>query len=520
MEPLNKAFQSTFKVIFGECNIKLDDLKDYLLRYHYPIVKKRSSISGKVVSFSMDRYCPSARFISQDEVDYGKKSELNINDLKDLDSIIEAIQDRTYYAGNKIFGNSKFVEGSDTVVDSFHVLDSHNISESKYIAYGAYMRANCEYGFGSSHSRNSKYTIHTSILMDAARCFESWCSDNSSDLFFCYNCQGCTHVMFSFNLRSKKYAIGNMELPRDKYFALRKKLVDESREYLEKHKQFYSIFDFSRKPDVSEVAKVRHPPEPKGNMEPIESAFRSTAKVVLGKELGRIDDYGEYLNRGLGNIEKVKTVLGNSIYYSNVALCYDYVPKNRINSTEEAGELGKIAVALEENEGLVGIMGKLGKIAFYRGDHIEGENRNTMETHWEFNSINSYRVRAPSQSKNCAYCTMALQSESLLGCYRVLKSRFCIHGYDSINIVRCFEVSDSSNCSDCYFCHNCENLTDCMFCFNTKSKRYAIGNVEVGREAYMKIKKMVLDEITGKLEKDKYLATSIYNVGCKGKNNG
>lgn len=513
---VNEAFKSTFSVLFGECNLELEELRPYLLRYHYPIVKKKSSGTGREVALSSDRYCPSARFIAQDEIDYGKKFEIGMNDIKDLDSVMEAITDRAFYTGSKVFGKSKSVEGSDTVFDSFHVLDSHNISEAKYMAYSAYMREGCEYGFGSSHSLNSKHSIHTSILINAARCFESWCSDSSSDLFFCYNCQGCTHAMFSFNLRSKRYAIGNMELPKDRYFALRKKLVNESREYLEKNKEFYSIFGFSGKPDVSMVAKVRHPPEPKGNMDPIESAFRATTKVVLGKELKDVASYGEYLNRWLGSLEKVRTVLGNEIYFSNLTLLYDYVPRNRINSTEEAAELGKLAIEVADGEDLGAIMGKLEKIAFYRGDHKEGENRNTMETHWEFNSVNSFRVRAPSQSKNCAYDTMALFSEALFGCYRMIKSKFCIRCYDSLSLARCFEVSDSSNCTDTYFSHNCENLADCMFCFNTKSKRYAIGNVEVGRENYMKLKKVVLDELSARLEKDKTADISIYNIGCMG----
>ncbi|MBM3228892.1 hypothetical protein FJZ26_00515 [Candidatus Parvarchaeota archaeon] len=63
--------------------------------------------------------------------------------------------------------------------------------------------------------------------------------------------------------------------------------------------------------------------------------------------------------------------------------------------------------------------------------------------------------------------------------------------------------------------HNCESLDNCMFCFNTKSKRYAIANKEVGREAYMKIKKLFLDEIGEKLEKNKDLKTSIYTIGCR-----
>jgi len=54
-----------------------------------------------------------------------------------------------------------------------------------------------------------------------------------------------------------------------------------------------------------------------------------------------------------------------------------------------------------------------------------------------------------------------------------------------------------------------------MFCFNIKNKSYAIGNVEVGKEEYAKVKKMLLAEIGRRLEKDKKLKLDIYTIGAK-----
>lgn len=56
-----------------------------------------------------------------------------------------------------------------------------------------------------------------------------------------------------------------------------------------------------------------------------------------------------------------------------------------------------------------------------------------------------------------------------------------------------------------------------MFCFNVKSKRYAIGNAEVGREQFMDVKKKIMDEVLEKIEKDNLLDLSIYEVGCIGR---
>jgi len=54
-----------------------------------------------------------------------------------------------------------------------------------------------------------------------------------------------------------------------------------------------------------------------------------------------------------------------------------------------------------------------------------------------------------------------------------------------------------------------------MFCFNVKNKRYAIGNVEVGRERFMETKRMLLAKIAGELTVKKEIAGDIYNIGCK-----
>ena len=89
---------------------------------------------------------------------------------------------------------------------------------------------------------------------------------------------------------------------------------------------------------------------------------------------------------------------------------------------------------------------------------------------------------------------------------------FCVNCYHSNNLQRCLECDSCSNCSDCYFCHNCENLRDCLFCFNTKNKRYAIGNVEVGKEEFVRIKQLILEQIWNELEKTGSLKYEIFGL--------
>ncbi|MFH1470405.1 MAG: hypothetical protein ABIF01_01535, partial [Candidatus Micrarchaeota archaeon] len=127
-----------------------------------------------------------------------------------------------------------------------------------------------------------------------------------------------------------------------------------------------------------------------------------------------------------------------------------------------------------------------------------------------------YRGAGLMKSKYCAYCMWPRESGYIFGSDFVFSSKLCLKCYKSENLTRCFEVSHSHTCSDCYFCHNCENVHDSMFCFNTKNLRHAIGNVELGKDDYLKLKKRILSGMAEKLEREKRLDYNIFNIGCLG----
>ncbi|HIH31005.1 TPA: hypothetical protein HA243_06420 [Candidatus Micrarchaeota archaeon] len=75
--------------------------------------------------------------------------------------------------------------------------------------------------------------------------------------------------------------------------------------------------------------------------------------------------------------------------------------------------------------------------------------------------------------------------------------------------------STCRECSDSWFCHNVEGMQNALFCFNTKSKRYAVGNAEVGKEQFGRAKRMVQDYVLQSLEEKKSVPLSVFNVACK-----
>lgn len=248
----------------------------------------------------------------------------------------------------------------------------------------------------------------------------------------------------------------------------------------------------------------------------IGKAFDSTCEVFFGKKIGNISNYEKWLKRYVRDpIERESG--GNTIYIPNM-LYYDAI-KERLVDLGQALELGKKHISAEDARSLTlaNAAQKLRPIDTITSDAIEGRNVSVEQVAAYGLSHYCYSGTFFVQNKYCAYCFWPRQSEYVFGSVYLFSSKFCINCYYSSNLVRCFEVSDSNNCTDCYFCHNCENLDNCMFCFNVKSKRYAIANVEVGREAYIKIRKALIEDVTKKLEKEKWLETGIYNLGCGGK---
>ena len=253
-------------------------------------------------------------------------------------------------------------------------------------------------------------------------------------------------------------------------------------------------------------------------MEEIEKAFEQTSEILFGKKLGSMRAYEAWLERHVkGKIEGKKSkISANTVYVPSVDF-YRQLGAN-IVTLDESLELGKKKLpeaALDRltlataGKALEGIKTTTPEIIYSRNIGTE-ESSNYGPTQY------CYKARFTWFSKYIAHTFWARDSERLFGCANVAAgSNFCIKCYSSTKLSRCFEVNDSNNCADCYFCHNCEDLKDCMFCFNTKGKRYAIGNAEVGKEAYMKIKKQVQTEIANELLKTKSFRHDIYSIGAE-----
>jgi hypothetical protein len=515
---LEKKWRSVSRVIFKQDIGPLSDYIPWLTRFNLPMKYRKSSVCGSEIAYAISEYSENSKWVGLEEIDFNKKFEpLSLNEIKDIDSLLSSLSDRFYYAGNIILGNSGQVERSSNISDSYFMHQTGLYNDCKYMAYSTHGRLN-EECFGGNAIGESAHCINCFETFRDKRCLELWMAQNCSDCYYSHNLDTCQDCMFCFNVKNRRHAIGNLELPPEKYAQIREKLLSEMAHMLKKKKKLPALVDIAAKCSgmKPEITLQTQKPEPT-DKRPMETAFAKTYSLLFGKPpSGDMDAYSEWLMRHTRKIEYIP-----SAFSKKKVVRYDYasyfeIPKERLLKREEAialGEQAKIGEGEATSLTLSNSHEKISPIAFFTSEYQEGTHSNLIDVATSSSSTNCYRSSPAVYSKYCGYTFWPRSTEHAFGCTSLLDSEFCINCYWSVKLRRCFEMDSCRTCSDCLYCHNCENLTDCMFCFNTKNKRYSIGNVEVGREKFLEMKQLALSAISRSLDSKHDLALDIYNLG-------
>ncbi len=514
-----KSWDSTCKILFGRELGPLSRYDDWLEGYLLPVARRKSHLSGKDVILAMDDYPANARFVSQEEVRKNSKYFLNINQIKDIDSIVGGIREQCEYSGNRVLGNSSNVSESDTVFGSHYVWNSTNVEECENIYSSFMMRKSCKHAFGTGWSGNGEFLLRVFGSFGAKRCFETQISGYSSDLYMCHNCDGCHDMLFSFGQRNASYLIGNLPLPKARYLGLKKKIVGEIADEIIKNKGFPPLYDLVPHTKPKHLPKLPLAHENRAeNKSVIEKGFASTYEVILKRQPEHsLDDYAKWLLRHSISARDVKSPFGAQTCYPENFSFFSRMPPNRLVSDNELLALGKTVTAEESEIGsLRGLIKSLDRIGYFSTEIHSGENFNLMKSPIVYYATNIYGCYDVTYADNTGYCSFALNAKNTYGCRRALESQFSIKCYNSLHINRCFELDSCTKCADSYFCHNSEGLQDSMFCFNLKGARHFIGNNSLEKDKYAQVKASVLNQICDELDKNKSLELDIYNI-CSNK---
>ncbi|MEW5997113.1 MAG: hypothetical protein AB1657_06015 [Candidatus Micrarchaeota archaeon] len=515
-EHLNKSWKDACKILLKEEVGNLNEYEGWLSEWLEPS-RMRKSPSGEDV-LTVGDYCDSASFVPFSGIDLMKKyPPLSINEIKDIDSILSATQERIYYAGNIVLGKSSNVEESTGIEDCNFALRSHSCNSSQDIAFCTQMREDRSL-FGCVMCGESSFTIKCYGNWRTARSLLSSTIHESSDIYFSHKLTGCSECMFSFNLRAKHHAIGNTPLPSEKYLPLKQKLLSELAEELRKKKRLPNLVDFFP-PQPSKPSTPKTIPLPRKNedFELIEDAFHTTSELLLGKNTLHLKPLSNYLSRHVRAIQKLPScVSGKDVFRCStrfddvVSKCGRMVRLDEYDSVSHPQELPHGMEKLS----LSGITPLISPVAYYCPEAAE-QFENAIECNDIYSAYHCYRASKVYFTKFTAFSYWARNCEYTFGCDSLRTSSFCIQCHNSFKLSRCFEVDTSQDCTGSYFLHNCENVHDSMFCFNTKNKRYAIGNSEVGKENFLKAKSALQAWLLSQLERSGSVELDIYNIGCR-----
>ncbi len=514
-QALDRAWDSTCRVLFGQELGELEEYADWLGEYLPKTTRRKSHVSGKEVILAKDAYPKVARFISEDELVMNKDYALDINQIKDIDLLIEALQEKCEYTGNRYLGNSAFVESSDIILDSQYVYNSTNIEQSSYIYSSYMMRRKSKNIFGSGWTANGDFLVRVIAGINLHRCFESHFVSDSGDMYFCFNCDACHDALFSFGQKNKHHIIGNLPLPKDKHAQLKAKLLAEVSEQIKKDKKFSSLYGLVPDKAPSSVPRISPRPDKEiKKMQAIENAFSSTYEVLLKKKPPSIEILENWLGQNTIGLEEVQTPLGDWTYLPLNFGIVSEIPRKRLVTVDESFELGRLHLEETSLSSLSRLIESLGSIAFFSAEYKQGENQNIIKSPLVLHSINVYKGYESTYSEHTGLTSLSLHSKFVYGCNRIIDSQFCLKCYNSLYLNRCLELDACLKCSDSYFSHNCEGLSDAMFCFNIKGKRNVIGNTEVPKDKYLALKNALLGQISEELERKKTLKWNIFNIGA------
>lgn len=240
---VDETFRTVCRIVLQSEIGQFEEFEELLKRYVGPLKESKSIISGEPVYYS-EPYSKEAKFISLDESNKIGFEPLKIDEIKDIDSLFTAVQERFHYAGNKILGTSQDVEKGENCVDSFHIHKSREIFNSEHMIHSQ-MILDSKYLVGCAWGAESNFCLNCTEIYRINRCFEATFIANSSDAYFSYNCKNCNEIMFCFNQFSKRYSIGNNQIPKDKYLELKKKILNELVEELKSKKKVPSLVEFS-----------------------------------------------------------------------------------------------------------------------------------------------------------------------------------------------------------------------------------------------------------------------------------
>ena len=248
----------------------------------------------------------------------------------------------------------------------------------------------------------------------------------------------------------------------------------------------------------------------------INQAWKETCRVVLGGEIGELQDYEKYLLRYVEPTQTQKSFISAK----SVSLAYAPFAKSaRFISYDELGLYEKYLsgpgrkLAINSIKDIDSILSAMGEAFAYCGDMHVGNCQDISQSDRCENAQVVYRSNEVYDSKFVACSSLSRFDSFVFGSSWLGESNYLIKCFYTHKLARSMETYRVLVSSDCYYSSNLEGCSDCLFSFNQRNKSRLIGNTAFPAADYAAYKAKLLGEMRDTLKRKKTLPSIISFLG-------
>ena len=240
MAPVEQAFSETTKIILCKPRAGIEKYGEWLSREGALFEEGKSCVSGRrlaIPDYALFFKFPRDRLICQEEADAaGEKLKLPEGEVAQLGlaNAGKLLSRIAYFCPDWQVGTNKNNIDCPTAIDSANCYRNVINIKAKSCAYNFWPR-NSETIFGSyACGISSSFCLKCYFSKNLSRCFEVDAGRNCTDCYYCHNVENCRECVLCFNVKNLKYAVGNFELPKEEYFAVKARVLAEINSQLDK----------------------------------------------------------------------------------------------------------------------------------------------------------------------------------------------------------------------------------------------------------------------------------------------
>ncbi len=243
-------------------------------------------------------------------------------------------------------------------------------------------------------------------------------------------------------------------------------------------------------------------------------AWKSTCRVVLGAEVGELEEYKGWLGEYLPPVGKRKSYIsGREVTLANPR----YPDDARFVSMEEIREKKADPLGINDIKDMDSVVRAVSEQWEYAGNRVQG---NSAMVEASDIVVDSQSVSGSTDIAQSQYVFSSFMvrggSKYIFGSGWFSKTEFAIRHVSGFNNARILDSSLVTDSSDIYYCHNMAGCMDAMFSFSQRNSRHCIGNLVLPKDKYLPLKSKLLSEIREELKAKKRFPSLMDMVADKG----